>query len=442
MARKPKHTVERVLCHLFPTSWLQRHARATGMVQRQRKVDPVSLFWTLVLSFGIGKAHGMASLRRAYEEATGVLLSASSFYDRFNQRLVCFLQHACERALAQVTVKTPVLQDGLSAFLDVLITDATVLRLHDLLKNSYAACRTNHTKAAAKLHLVHSVFGQSEHRIQLTAERRHESRVLTLGAWVKGRLLLFDLGYFSYALFERIQHHGGFFVSRLKAGCEPTLVAVHQGDGSELVGRSLYSVLCFIRREVLDAQVEVTYKKRAYRGKRHRTTAQFRLVGIRNPLTREYHLYLTNLPVALFSGRVIAQIYSARWIIEILFKQLKSFYQLNALPSTNKDLVHALIYAALIIMLVSQRIEQELRQLLQNKDDNEEALQHTAFPLLRLAAVLSALSAKLLQAVLQHAGIKRQPLSLTQLIFKEAKDPNQKRKTLTQNLQKIAGPSA
>ena len=60
-------------CHLLPTLWLYAQARATGMVQRQRKVDPVSLFWMLVLSFGIGKEHSIAILRRAYEEATGVM---------------------------------------------------------------------------------------------------------------------------------------------------------------------------------------------------------------------------------------------------------------------------------------------------------------------------------------------------------------------------------
>lgn len=436
MVHPPENTVEASLCHLFPSTWLEGQARSTGMVQRQRKVDPVSLFWTLVLSFGIGKERGIASLRRAYEAATGVLLSASSFYDRFNQRLEVFLQQACERALHQVTVKMPVLQEALSAFYDVLITDATVLRLHDLLKNSYAACRTNHTKSAAKLHLVHSVFGKSEHSIKLTAERRHESRVLKIGAWVKDRLLLFDLGYFGYALFDRIHQNGGFFISRVKDGCQPTLTALHQGDGTQLVGRSLQSILLFIRREVLDAQVDVTYKKQKYRGKRRSVTTSFRLVGIRNPETQEYHLYLTNLPVTLFSARVIAQLYSARWLIEILFKQLKSFYQLEALPSGNKHLVHALIYAALITMLVSQRIEQELRQLLTNKEDHERSLEETVFPLLRLGATLSALSATLLTAVLQQAGIKRKPLSLTELILKEAKDPNRKRDTLTQILQK------
>jgi len=418
---------------------LEEQARETGMVQRQRKVSPISLFWTLVLSFGIGKEHSIASLRRAYTEATGVALCASSFYDRFTPRLVVFLQRSCEQALQQITLKAPVLRESLSAFIDVLITDATVLRLHDLLKNTYAACRTNHTQAAAKLHLVYSVFGKSDQQIRLTAERRHESQVLTIGEWVKGRLLLFDLGYFSYALLDRIRRMGGFFVSRLKDGCNPLITAVYQGDGKELIGRKLQDVLFFIRRDVLDVEVDVSYKKRKYRGKRRSVTQSFRLIGIKHPVTKEYHLYVTNLPLMLFSARAIAQLYSARWLIELIFKQLKSFYHLEAFPSQNIHLVHALIYAALITLCVSQRIEQELRQLLINKEENEreENPEETVLPLLRLASVLSSLSASLLAAVLLQAGVKRQPLSLSELILKEAKDPNKKRDTLTQRLLKV-----
>ena len=114
-------------------------------------------------------------------------------------------------------------------------------------------------------------------------------------------------------------------------------------------------------------------------------TPRFRLVGIKNPLTGAYHLYLTNIELTRLSAQAIVQIYSARWRIEILFKQLKSFYQLESVPSKNEHLVHALIYSALITMLVSRRIEQLLQQLLHNKKENERALEETVFPLLRLA---------------------------------------------------------
>jgi hypothetical protein len=35
------------------------------------------------------------------------------------------------------------------------MTDSTLIRLHDLLKAKWPACRTNHTQAALKAHLGH-----------------------------------------------------------------------------------------------------------------------------------------------------------------------------------------------------------------------------------------------------------------------------------------------
>ena len=77
-------------------------------------------------------------------------------------------------------VKTPALQEVSSSF------DGG--GRHDLLKNSYAAGRTNQTKTTAKWHLVHSVAGKSEHQIKCTTARKHESCVLQIGGWIKDQL--------------------------------------------------------------------------------------------------------------------------------------------------------------------------------------------------------------------------------------------------------------
>ena len=276
MARsRTEDSIEERLYQLFPTSWLEDLARETGVLQWRRKVDPVGLFWTLVLSFGVGPTRTIAALRRAYASATGICLSASAFYDRFTAPLVVFLQTACERALGQLEIGGPCPQGVLSNFRDLLIADGSVLRLHDMLAARYPACRTNHTRAAAKLHLVMSVFGASEHRVRLTGERASERKALRIGDWVRDRLLLFDLGYFRYALFATIVDHGGFFLSRLKDGCNPTVVAVHASGGRQWVGCPLQEVLVGLRRPVLDVEVEVSYKKRPYRGRRTTVKRRF-----------------------------------------------------------------------------------------------------------------------------------------------------------------------
>ena len=91
----------------------------------------------------------------------------------------------------------------------------------------------------------------------------------------------------------------------------------------------------------------------------------------------------------------------------------------------------------MITLLVSRQLERALQQLRAAKEAQAQALEETVFPLLRLAAVLTSLSAQLLQAVLHQAGLHRAPLSLTELILREAQDPNHQRDTLPQVLQKV-----
>ena len=431
------NAVEASLCKLFPTAFLRRKADETGLVQRDRKIDPVAFFWTLVLGFGIGTARKIADLHRGYQTATGTVLCRSAFYDRFTDALVDFLRQAVLVALGSICPDAPLLSGPLSAFRDLILVDATVIRLHDLLKGAYAACRTNHTKAAVKLHLILSVLGKSEQKVKLTPQRTHESQVLRIGDWVEGRLLLFDLGYFKYALFDRIHQCRGYFISRLKDCCNPVIVAVHQtcrGNARPLVGQSLQDILKGLKRQLLDVEVEVRFRRRVYKGCRRQVIKRFRVVGCYNNLTKEYHLYITNISPQQLTAKQIAQTYAARWVIELIFKQLKSYYQLENLPSQKQQIVEALTYTAILTMMVSKTIQKTLKTL-SDESIHDQAEIH--FPILRTAAVLSDLSIKLLETVLKYAGVKTSNCSLTQLILRQAADPNRSRMFLLKRIQAI-----
>ena len=39
-----KNLVERELCDLFPAEWLREKAKDTGLIKRERKIDPVIMF--------------------------------------------------------------------------------------------------------------------------------------------------------------------------------------------------------------------------------------------------------------------------------------------------------------------------------------------------------------------------------------------------------------
>ncbi|MGH8655346.1 MAG: hypothetical protein ACREYE_25660 [Gammaproteobacteria bacterium] len=111
--------------------------------------------------------------------------------------------------------------------------------------------------------------------------------------------MLFDLGYYDFNLFARIHHQGGFFLSRLKSNANPTLTAVHRTHRGRVlagVGLSLTQALTRLQGELIDGEVELTYRKRRYNGQRRTARLSVRLVGRCHSTTGEYHLYLTNGP--------------------------------------------------------------------------------------------------------------------------------------------------
>jgi hypothetical protein len=79
---------------------------------------------------------------------------------------------------------------------------------------------------------------------------------------VRGCLLLFDLGDYRFHLFDRIDAHGGYFLTRAKSNFNPLITAVHRrwrGRSIDVVGQRLGESLPRLQRAVLDIEAEVQY---------------------------------------------------------------------------------------------------------------------------------------------------------------------------------------
>lgn len=420
MARNQDNTLLRAMNSIIDPTHVENEARRLGVVRRKRKIDIHALVWTLVLGFQEGAAKTITSLRQSYGRRTGDNLAQSAFYNRLRSSLAKLLRSLTLEALNRLEVGFVLPKGALTGFRDLLAIDATVIRLHDLLAKKYAACRTNHTKAAAKLHMVMSVLSGSPRRVKLTSERVGDSTPWRrVGQWVRGSLLLFDLGYYSFHLFDRIDANGGFFVSRVKTNANFMITAVNRrgrGRQVEVVGRKLREVLADIHRGVLDVMVEVSFKKREYAGHRNKKTRTFRLVAVRNDETGDYHCYITNVPADRLAAEDIASTYALRWQVEILFKAMKTHGNLEDLPSEKAQVVECLVWASVLATVVSQVLFREVRRRV-------AADRH--MPLLRWAAIFARVAADLLDLVIRGRASSS---LLMQTLSKEAPDPNRNRK--------------
>jgi putative transposase len=344
---------------LFSKPWLEEAAREAGWLQRLRKISPTALFWTLVLGFGIGRERTLASLRRAYELETGTTLVPSAFYDRFTAPLVVFLRRAVAHGCAEMAKRAKDAEGRARVFFtDIVGIDSTVLRLHDALAGRFPGTRTNHSPAAAKLHLVMSVLGRGPRSVKITDQRTHDARVRHLGSWVRGNLLLFDLGYYSFRAFSSIRREDGFFITRLKDGANPEVQEVLDDTCTPLIqpGSQLCEVLARTRRDVLDLKAVLRFRRRTYRGASHGDSETFRIVAVRDPQSRKLHVYVTNIDADRLNAEEIAATYAGRWAIELIFKELKSAYRIDHLPSSKKHIVEALILTAVLTLIVSRRL--------------------------------------------------------------------------------------
>jgi len=117
--------------------------------------------------------------------------------------------------------------------------------------------------------------------------------------------------------------------------------------------------------------VELEFDRK--RGSSATGTKQFRLVGLLNEGNDEYHLYFTNLPHSEDPGPDIAQLYRARWEVELLFKELKSRFRPDGINTTKPYTIEALIIMAAISLMISREIIDELHELEAKRRDAADA---------------------------------------------------------------------
>jgi putative transposase len=342
-----------------------------------------------------------------------------------------YLRDLVEFALDEVAVPH-ILSNEFDRFRDVMIADATVLRLHRFLVDEFQGLREE--QAGAKLHLLHNVIDRTIEKISITGERPHDSTEFNTGSWLEGRLLILDLAYFKYRRFAPIDENGGYFVSRLSRTTKPEIVAElreWRGRAIPLEGEQVFDVVEDLQRKYIDVEVEVSFQRREYAGTQSWSTKRFRVVGVRNEDADDYHLYITNLPREWFLPTDIATIYRCRWEVELLFRELKTLYELDKFDTSNPAVVKILLYATILTLLVSR----ELLDLVIECADDE-----AVFPPERWAATFRSHAQQILKRLSNYLGYSPPPL--LERMAADAQKIHQERPVLQERFATVAQPTA
>jgi putative transposase len=415
--------IEKDLCKLFPKEWLRNAAKETGLIKRERKIEAFVMLWTLVFSFGAHLPRNIANMKRKYEKASKKEIAESSWYMRFTPELVEFLKVCVTHAIEQLALEqNKVLSEKLAKFQDVLIQDSTIIRLHKSLAKKWPAARSKTVAAGVKVGMLVSAVANSPKSIGIYAETTNELKTLRIGPWIKDRILLIDLGFYKHQLFAKIKQNDGYFVSRLKGSADPLIVDMYNtcpGNSIDVKGKYVSEILPKLKRQVLDVEVEISFKRPNYNGrsKTRMDTERFRLVAVYNKDEEKYHVYLTNISKDDLSPEDVAKLYGARWDIELVFKELKSRYDLDVVNTKNPQIVEAYIWIAILTLFISRRIYNIVRK----HNPKEKLVRYTQ---LRWSTIFTENAGDQLTLILRYYGVERTFETVMNVYQSQALDPH------------------
>ncbi len=341
---------------------LARHCHADD--QRRRKLTCVVFFWTTILALGPGGpitlhqmiTHTLVTLCSMSPLGRDGRLSKEALSENFRERPWQFFE-AVLRYLLETYAR--LWQQQANAFpahmvehLHVLLMDATIMRVANKLFALFPARANRRCKrwAAVKLHIGFRLFRSVPEVMTLAPHKINDHRIDFLRPLGEAVVYIFDLGYWTYALFDKIIERGQHFLSRLRDDCNPPILAVITGD-PQWVGQRLKAVT------LTGTTVDLVVRLRGNHPTHPQMHHDVRLVGRWHEPKQEWHLYVTSLldPVA-YPVAVLVDLYRLRWQIEIFFRNLKSVLRIANFVSATENGIRIQLYAALIHYVLTHLI--------------------------------------------------------------------------------------
>lgn len=350
--RALSHLRGRVL-ELFSRGEVEDLARECGFYRREpREIRAFEFALCCAFASMVEGRRGFAAVWRLLAAAADITVARSAVTQRFGEGSAQLMQVLFERVLQRIDDPAhPELLGKLEQFERVLARDGTVLKLSPLLGKLFPATRTNSVQAAAKLHATSDLVHRRVLDVVVTGERKSELDVARAQPVQRGTLYIEDLGYYSFEHFKETMDGGGDILSRLKSNANPFVINVRHGVRApkRSEGMRFQDIEFTSRHDTFDLDAAFPTKT-GYVG--------LRVVGRRHPETGEYHCYVTSLPPDEFTPEELADLYSLRWVAELLFKLLKSSCHLDHLDTSDPNALRTHIYASLLAsaLLFSLRV--------------------------------------------------------------------------------------
>jgi len=160
--------------------------------------------------------------------------------------------------------------------------------------------------------------------------KNHDVTVSRTLEFPKGSIVAVDKGYNDYTWYNQLTEKGIYFVTRLKTNAKYRTICCRP----ILKNKGL----------ICDQTIEFTGIQTA-----KKCPVQLRRIGYWDAETGKRYVFLTNN--FKLSAKTIADIYKARWQVELFFKWIKQNLKIKSFVGTSKNTVLTQIWIALCIYL-------------------------------------------------------------------------------------------
>jgi len=187
------------------------------------------------------------------------------------------------------------------------------------------------TKGAIKLHVGLNHSGHLPEFITVTDGKVGDVTVGRTINFPKGSIVAIDRGYNDYSWYKQLTDKEIFFVTRLKSNAKTAVID----------RRPVLKSKGLICDESIEFTGMYTVKK---------CPIPLRRIGYRDPETGKRYVFLTNN--FKLAAKTIADIYKARWDVELFFKWIKQNLKIKSFIGTSKNAVMTQIWIALCMYLL------------------------------------------------------------------------------------------
>ena len=205
------------------------------------------------------------------------------------------------------------------------------------------------TKGAIKLHVGLNHDGYLPEFVTITEGKTSDVEMGRTLAFPSGSIVVVDRGYNDYDWYNQLTEKGIFFVTRLKANAQYRVI----NRQPVLKNKGLTS----------DQTIRLTSIQAA-----RKCPGQLRRVGYRDITTGKHYIFLTNN--FKLAAKTIADIYKARWQVELFFKWIKQNLKIKSFIGTSKNAVMTQIWIAMCVYLLlafikfQSRMNKTMQQIL------------------------------------------------------------------------------